>query len=437
MVPTAGVSAAPGRGVGVVRSRFSLRTASSPTKLRAATVVTVVLALVLSLGGWYSVQRRSTAIDDAAAAAQQLIRVQDVRVLVVEADSLASRAYLQGGQEVAAERQAYEDSAANASNGLVDAATAATTVDAQLLESANAQLARYLGLVEQARANNRQGFPVGAAYLRQAHTVSVAIVSALREVEAHARQRVDDSIARAHRSSWLLVLGTMLVLAAIVVGGVWVTIRWRRLINVPLAAAGLLAFVVLTAGVGVNAGAMNDADAVVEQPLSSADVLAQARAAAFDARSNEALTLIYRGNGQAFASQWEISSSIVDAALDESCGAYDVGCDASEPFAAYSRGYEAVRKLDDEEGDWEAARDLSTTGTTTADTGSADNPVASFEAFASTSGDAISAQSAAAARGFENAVDGLGVLAFLIVIAGLAIAVLAVLGYGQRVREYR
>jgi len=414
-----------------------LRSASSPTKLRAATVVTVVLALVLSLGGWYSVQRRSTAIDDAAAAAQQLIRVQDVRVLVVEADSLASRAYLQGGQEVAAERQAYEDSAANASNGLVDAATAATTVDAQLLESANAQLARYLGLVEQARANNRQGFPVGAAYLRQAHTVSVAIVSALREVEAHARQRVDDSIARAHRSSWLLVLGTMLVLAAIVVGGVWVAIRWRRLINVPLAAAGLLAFVVLTAGVGVNAGAMNDADAVVEQPLAAADVLAQARAAAFDARSNEALTLINRGGGQAADAQWHLSKSIVDAALSESCDAYGAGCDADEPFAAYAVGYTAVRTLDDKEGDWEDARDLSTTGQTTASVPSGVNPVASFESFAETSGDAIAAESSSAARGFDNAVDNLGLLAFLVVIAGLAIAVLAVLGYGQRVREYR
>ena len=37
------------------------------------------------------------------------------------------------------------------------------------MESANAGLARYTGLIEQARANNRQGFPVGAAYQRQAN----------------------------------------------------------------------------------------------------------------------------------------------------------------------------------------------------------------------------------------------------------------------------
>src|SRR5687768_9626588 len=115
MVPSAGATGLPGPGAGTAAPRRSLRHLSSPAKLRVAMVVTVVLGILLSLGGWFSVQRRSTAIDEAAASAQQLIRVQDVRVLVVEADSLAARAYLQGGQEDPAERLEYDESATGAS----------------------------------------------------------------------------------------------------------------------------------------------------------------------------------------------------------------------------------------------------------------------------------------------------------------------------------
>jgi hypothetical protein len=38
------------------------------------------------------------------------------------------------------------------------------------------QLPVYSGLVESARANNRQGFPIGAAYLRQAATLSTTTI---------------------------------------------------------------------------------------------------------------------------------------------------------------------------------------------------------------------------------------------------------------------
>ena len=399
--------------------------------------ITVVLGLLLSLGGWFAIQRRSTAIDDAAQAAQQLIRVQDVRVLVVQADSLAARAYLSGGQEDPAERAAYDESASGASNGLVQAATDATEGDALLLESANAQFARYLGLVEQARANNRQGFPVGAAYLRQARSLTEAIVADLRQVEANSRERVDSSIARAHRSSWLLVLTTVLVLAAIVAGGVWLALRWKRLINVPLAAAGMVALLVLTGGVGLNAAAMSDADEVVDTSLAPADVLAQARAAAFDARSNEALMLINRGNGAANRTSWEESMSIARGALSASCDDYGAGCAAGEPLAAYATGFTSVRSLD-EDGNWEEAVLLSTTGDTTApDVAASIDPVGSFEEFATLTGDVIGDRTAAAVEGFEDASAHLGALSLLVVAAGLAIAVLSALGYAQRLREYR
>lgn len=392
----------------------------------------MVLGILLSIAGWFSIQRRADAIDDASAAAAQLIRVQDVRVRIVEADSLASRAYLAGGQEDPDQRLAYDDRVAAAASGLVEAASAATGDDVELLERASIGLGTYIGLVEQARANNRQGFPVGAAYQRQARTVGEGVVADLRELEAGARERVDDSIATAHRAGWPVGTAAVLALAAIALGGVWLAVRWRRLINVPLAGAGLIALLVLTMGLGANASAMREADDVVEGSLSAADVLAQARAAAFDARSNEALTLVYRGSGAAFEAQWAESSSIVDTALATSCGAYAQGCGAIDAYAEYARGYRVVRSLD-AAGDWEGAVDLSTAGEGMADV----DPVLAFDSFADVSATAIDDRTDAAIAGFAGATDGLDVVAVAIVVAGALIALLAALGYGQRLREYR
>lgn len=413
------------------------RQADSPTRLRAASVVTVVLALLLSVVGYGAVQRRADAIDDAAAAAGQLIRVQEARVDLVEADSLASTAYLVGGLESRDDRVAYDERIDAVAAGLVSAASAAATAaEADLLRTASTDLATYVGLVEQARANNRQGFPVGAAYQKQARVVAADLVSSLREVESAARDRVDASMERGHLASWPLGLVALTLLAAIVAGSLWLASRWRRLVNVPLAVAGLLVALVLTVGVGINASAIGDADAVVEGSLSTADLLAQARAAAFDARSNEALTLIARGNGDAYEQQWAASSDVVAQAMDEACDRYATGCRERDIYTTYTTGHEVIRSLDDD-GFWDAAVELSLTGTSEAAPDALLDPVQSFEEFATVVGDRVGFETDEAVAGLDSAGDGLTALRWLLVVAGIAIAVLSVVGYGQRIREYR
>jgi hypothetical protein len=425
-----------GAGLGPGRRR-ALRDADSPTKLRLATAVTVVLAIALSLGGWYSIDRRDTAIDDAAGAASQLIQVQDVRVQLVEADSLASTAYLVGGQEPPEQRAAYDERLAAAAAGLLAAAGDATTEDAADLRVAGERLTVYTGLVEQARANNRQGFPVGAAYQRRAREVASEVVAALRTVEQRTRDRVDDSMQRAARASWLLVVTLFVVLGALIAGSWWLAMRWRRLVNVPIAVAIAIGLLLLTLGLSANANAVSTASDAVRGPLSAADLVAQARAAGFDARSSEALTLINRGNGAAYEQQWQLSADVMARALDESCRVYDVGCSARAEADRYSTAHRQVRALDDA-GDWDRAVDLATAGTIDGERqGVGANPPADFADFAESSGADVAAQAAAAQRAFDDADDSLPLLRLLVVLAGLAIAVLASVGYGQRLKEYR
>ena len=420
-----------------IRQTVALRSADSPTKLRLAMAVTVLAALLLSIAGWYSIDRRDTAIDDAARAAEQLIQVQDVRVQVVQADSIASIAYLVGGQEAPDQRAEYDSRIAAAAAGLLVAVQGATSLDATELESVNQRLAVYVGLVEQARANNRQGFPVGAAYQRQARAVASVLVDSLRTVEQSTRQRVDDSMTRAHRASWTLIAAGLLVLVLLVIGSWWLAVRWRRLVNVPLAIAGVIVVLVLTVGLGVNGRAVSKAGDAVRGPLSAADLVAQARAAGFDARSSEALTLINRGTGAAYETGWQLSSSIVAEALLESCDTYGVGCGAVLSYEAYADSHALVRSLDDA-GDWDQAVELATAGSLGAlvqQSGS--NPPADFEAFAVASNDELVEQSATASQAFDDADSQLLVLRWIVVAAGLAIAALAFSGYERRLREYR
>ncbi|MCU1362153.1 MAG: hypothetical protein JWN99_3442 [Ilumatobacteraceae bacterium] len=427
-----------GHAAGVAGSWFKravrVRSGDSPTKLQAATAITVICALALSIGGWYSIDRRETAIHDAADAAAQLIRVQDVRVLVVQADSIASNAYLQAGQESREQRAQYDDRIASASAGLVQAANAATGTDVTTLQQVSTQLSQYVGLVEQARANNRQGFPVGAAYQRQARAVAEQLLTSLRTVEQSSRTRVNDSIDRAQNAGWLLVVTSFVLLLALVLGSLWLAARWRRLVNVPIVIAGVITLLVLTVGVGVNGRAVSRASSNVRGPLTSADLLAQARAAGFDARSNEALTLIARGNGQSYETQWSASSSVVDAALDSSCAQFDRGCSARDGYATYKAAHVQERALDDQ-GQWERA--------VAAVTGTAVDPPLDFsladpfDAFAKSAETDLVAETSITASEFDDAVASLGALRVLVVLAGLAAAALAAIGYGQRLREYR
>jgi hypothetical protein len=424
VTPTSTAAGPPTR----VSRSFSLRHADSPTRLRLASAGTVLLAVLLAVVGFAAVDRRASAIDAAAGSAEQLIRVQDVRVLVTQADSLAANAYLQGKEETTEQRAAYDSRVADATAGLVATAGAAQGAEADGLEVANGLLARYVGLVEQARANNRQGFPVGAAYQRQARTVASDLVTQLRDVEQLTRARVESDIERSYSASWPFVLATIAMAAALVLGSSWLARRWKRLVNIPLATATVIVGLVLVVGLFVNARAAANAGDALRGPLTAADLVAQARGAAFDARSNEALTLINRGNGAAYETEWLRSMSIVDNALEQSCNDHGVACDAGSDAAAYRDAHAAMRTLDDD-GDWDAA---------VAAVNAADSDLTtSFEIVASGTQSALASEIDAATSGFSDAASPLGPLRVLVVVAGIAVAFLGVRGYGQRLREYR
>lgn len=415
--------------------------ASTPARLSLLRAALIVLALTFGVVGAFGVNRRANAINEVRTASRQLLALQDIQVRIVHADAIASSSYLRSGQEDPAQRTAYLDEIANAGDGLVAVSAAANAADLVQLSAASRLLGSYVGLVEQARANNRQGFPVGAAYQRQANGIITSadrdtpdMVSSLRTVEASQRAQINHSLASAHRAGiWLHVTGWLL-LAALVAGSWWMWRTFRRVVNVPIAIALLLLFLLLLIGGIAQGRAAGNADAAVATPLAGADRAAQARAAAFEARSQEALTLINRGNGAANEVNWQLGNDIVTREMSSGLGSDDgLAGGGASAYANYSQAHSEIRALDSK-GDWNRAVAVSLGNQTTS---AGVNLVTAFDGFDQAVGQISTAEGTTASARLGTAVDPLDVLRNIIFLAGLIVAALAALGCGQRLKEYR
>ena len=442
MLPTATTTTQPQSP----RSRTQLITGrlvatSTPAKLSLVRAVFIVLAVVFAVVGAFGVNRRANAINHVRTASRQLLALQDIQVRIVHADAIASSSYLRSGQEDPAQRTAYLDEIAKAGDGLVAVSAAATRADLEELSSASRLLGSYVGLVEQARANNRQGFPVGAAYQRQANGIvsnsdpdTPDVVSSLRAVEESQRAQINERLATAHRAGiWLHVTGWLL-LVALVAGSWWMWRTFRRVVNIPIAVALLLLFLLLLIG-GISQGrAAGNADDAVGTPLAAADKAAQARAAAFEARSQEALTLINRGNGAANELNWELGTDVVTRELADRLGSDDgLSSGAADAYARYAVAHTEIRDLDNQ-GNWNQAVAVSLGAQKTSD---GVDSVKAFDDFDQAVGKIATAEGSTASARLSDAVDPLSLLRNIVFLAGLVIAVLAALGCGQRLKEYR
>ena len=119
-----------------------------------------VLTAFLQVLGW---QANRAAADNT----EQLVRVQNIQSTLFRADALATNSFLVGGLEPPEQRQAYDDAIDQVTRLIADAAEA-QPADREVLGALNAAVNRYTTTNTQARDNNRQGFPVGAEYLRGA-----------------------------------------------------------------------------------------------------------------------------------------------------------------------------------------------------------------------------------------------------------------------------
>ncbi|MGX2997169.1 hypothetical protein JNUCC64_23385 [Streptomyces sp. JNUCC 64] len=282
---------------GVDRLRAAATT--EPGRLRVIGAVLALLVVGFGAATTWQMTDRAAAADHVLHRSQPLASdAAAVYRSLADANTAASSGFLAGGQEPAEVIKRYRDDIATASEKLARASAGAEpgSASATAIAELNKLLPRYTGLVERARANNRQGLPLGGAYLRYANdTMQTEMLPAAEKLykNENARLRADYDAATPY--PW-----AALGLGAVALGALgWAQrrnyLRTHRVFNHGLlAATAASTAVVLWLAVG-HTVARSGLDDSYEHGVRSLNVLHDARLASLKARGNENLTLVSRG----------------------------------------------------------------------------------------------------------------------------------------------
>ena len=214
--------AAPRRGrrgsVNPVRAWVREQLTTTPGRLALVSIAVVIGAVCFGAMALIAGQARSRAANSAKTDTEPLLaEAANLYASLSDANATATTTFLVGGLEPPARRARYLADVASASNSLASltrqVGTAAGARDS--VATIAAQLPIYAGLIEAARANNRQGLPVGAAYLRQAsNLLDTTILPAAGRLYTIEAQRLRDDYDTGTSLTWLLVFIIAMLAAA-------------------------------------------------------------------------------------------------------------------------------------------------------------------------------------------------------------------------------
>lgn len=429
---------------GVDRLRAAATT--EPGRLRIIGAALALLVVAFGVVSAVQMDNRSSAADDVLDSSQPLsVAAADVYGSLADANTAASSGFLAGGQETRESRARYERNIKEAARGLATAATASgrNSSSARTVSELNELLPEYKGLVERARAANRQGYPLGGAYLRYANDMMqeqmLPKAESLYEKE-NDRLLGDYDAATAH--PW-----AALGLGVVALGGLaWAQRRNYRRTNRVLnhglvAATGACALVLLwlVVGHGVARSGLNDS---YDHGVRSLNALNDARIASLKARGNENLTLVSRGaettpdGDDKFDSEYrdemeKLRGHLATAAdlADDPKGEEHV--ESAEGNMEVWRARHEVAREADTDGDYQRALDKVIGGKDKEPTGEC------FDAVDDNLNDALAHEQGEfeeAARDGRRALTGLPEGTAALAVLG---ASGAVLGIGRRLSEYR
>lgn len=288
---------------------------STPGRLFVIGVGLVVLALLTGVVGALALQQKHQTVDSLighreplAAASQEIYRA------LSDADATAASAFLAGGSPPAALRDRYEVDIASAGANLAEASADVGGVpeaEKQVNELAK-ELPVYTGLVETARAYNRQGYPAGAAYLREASGLMRSkILPAAEKLYAIDFERLAAEQEEARSVPWTSLVLVIALIVALVATQRFLTRRTNRLLNVGLVVATAAVVVALVWGSAALLIASANVATGEDSGTKQVESVVQARIVALKLRANETLTLVARGDGGEYEEEWkELSKQI-------------------------------------------------------------------------------------------------------------------------------
>ncbi|MDX3374947.1 hypothetical protein PV390_11070 [Streptomyces sp. ME02-6991-2A] len=418
---------------------------TEPGRLQIIGAVLALLVVAFGAVTALEISHRASAADDVVGRSQPLSAdAADIYRSLADADTMAASGFLAGAQEPKAVQDQYRKDIEEAARLLVKASanTDSSTSSWQEITTLNELLPVYTGLIERARANNRQGLPLGGAYLRYANQkMTNELLPAAERLYAAETGRLDRDSADARRWPFLSLAAGLVVLGALV----WMQRRnyrrTNRVFNHGLLVATAAASVVLLWLAVGHTVARTELRSAMTHGQESLDVLNNARINSLKARANENLTLVARGavlTADGSADQYETDYTTGMKALREQLKKAERLADDESGGAPVAKAAKSVTewqdrhrkaRATDDQGDYDGALEQII--------GAKDSTGQSFQQVDTALRTALAHEQGeftAAAEDGRGALRGLPTGAAALAVLG---AVAAILGINRRLSEYR
>ena len=444
------VQRTPARAGGGARWRSRLDRAATPARLRLLLALMVLLSLAWGVLAALTADQHASAAADVVAVSEPLsLDAEQIYTSLSDADATAANAFLAGGLEPAAARQRYQADITQAAirieaaSALVGSSAARTRLPGHQASAAGSaigddlatlsgQLPVYTDEVGTARANNRLGLPLGAAYLREASALSrETLLPAASDIYTRESALLTSASAQA--------TGLPLIVVAVVAGlGLgyvfWRSSRWlarhtHRVVNYGMLLAALAALVSLVWLAGAFVIGRADLLQAQQQGSAPAQAFARAEVAALQAHADESLTLIDNSGDDAYQQDYLAQQKILGpgpGTLLDAVQAGGTGSDVAAQARAWYQAHAALRAKDDA-ADHAAA-------VTSAQTGDA---ATAFARLSETLSDGIASHQATFAVSARGGRDAFTALAAGMIVAALVMVAGCVWGLNRRLAEYR
>ncbi len=276
---------------------------TTPGRLSLALTAVAISAIVLSLlAATATIRRSGVAKDLRDRKAAVVLDLLSFDASIREADAAATTGFLAGGVEPTKQRKRYDDAIANATQSLASVSASIDPKNREAVAAIAAKLPEYTALVATARANNRQGFPSGSAYIRASSVL-------LREQVLPSTISLEGSALRDFKSRYgdlgiggflagFLALGAAGLIGLLLLQK-WVAHKFHRRFNLGL--LGSTGSLVIALGISLvtASGQLSRAASSISEGLRPSLDLASGRAQIFSAKADDALGLIGRGNADA------------------------------------------------------------------------------------------------------------------------------------------
>lgn len=270
---------------------------STPGKMTSLVIVVSLSILAAGLSMSQSSAERRADLDSLISNTEPVSHTaHNLYTSLSLADTSATVGFVRSGRAVESARENYTQNVQEAARSAALTGSGLHSDEAMgYLVTVNQLLPVYTGLVDTAWSNNRQGNPVGAAYMSEANALMrMQILPAANELYRLSSQEVINSQNRLATPQWIPISGLLAALLFLVMAQVWLAKTTRRRLNRGFLAATVfmtIATVWVTMASIITWQAGSNAYQEAARPL---EKVTSARIMAQQARTNETLALVLR-----------------------------------------------------------------------------------------------------------------------------------------------